>query len=78
LRQVNDASQKRALIFVLLFPEPEAAYLADQDLLALGAWNLHVGLIEADVGLGAACMEWLAAGFTDQKLFAEAALHDSA
>jgi hypothetical protein len=51
-----------------------AAGFTNQDLLAFRAGNLHVGLIGAQVGFITARAKGPAARFTDQRLFAKAAL----
>ena len=62
------------LLRFFIFPVNISAGFADQDLLTFGAGDLHVGLVGAEVGFTAAGAEGPAAGFTNQRLLAKAAL----
>src|SRR5439155_18267529 len=67
-------SELRSDFVVLLLAVDQAALPAGQHLAALGAGNLHVRLVNGDVGFAAAGLKGLAARFACQRQFAKAAL----
>ncbi len=68
----------RLFLTLLVFTIDEAAGLANELLLTLGTGNGHVGLVDSHMGLFSAWLKRSAAGFTDEWLFAKAALdHDA-